>query len=174
MVLNAAGEMIEKWYLELENKFPDMECHEYQVMPNHFHAIIINTGQGNPNINKKDNYLGEEDQNVPSVGADLRVRPDANTKSILGEHIGSPLRESKPILGEHIGSPLQRVLQWFKTMTTNEYIRSVKTLNWQAFDKKMFQRNYYEHIIRNQKSYDQISNYIINNPENWKDDRFFV
>ena len=38
---------------------------------------------------------------------------------------------------------------------------------------KMWQRNYYEHIIRNNDEYLKISNYIKNNPKNWKDDRFY-
>lgn len=44
MVLNDAGRMIKKWYFELENKFPDILCDEYIIMPNHFHTIIINVG----------------------------------------------------------------------------------------------------------------------------------
>ena len=59
------------------------------------------------------------------------------------------------------------------TMTTNEYIRGVKDLGWERFDKKVWQRNYYEHIIRNQESYINISNYIINNPSNWQKDKFY-
>jgi REP element-mobilizing transposase RayT len=77
-------------------------------------------------------------------------------------------------MGEHIGSPLHSVVQWFKTMTTNEYIRGVKTLGWQPIDKKLWQRNYHEHIIRNEKTYQYIANYIINNPEKWENDRFYV
>jgi len=42
-----------------------------------------------------------------------------------------------PILGEHMGSALHRIVQWFKTMSTNEYIRGVKTLNWVPFNKKI-------------------------------------
>jgi len=55
-------------------------------------------------------------------------------------------------------------------MTTNEYIRGVKNLNWEPFDKKLWQRNYWEHIVRDENSYFKISNYIINNPMNWKED----
>ena len=75
------------------------------------------------------------------------------------------------ILGEHIGSPLHRVVGWFKTMTTNEYIRGVKTLGWKRFDGKLWQRNYYEHIIRNEKSFETISDYIIDNPAKWNQDK---
>lgn len=44
MMLNDAGKMVEKWFFELKNKFPDIQCHEMVVMPNHFHCIIENVG----------------------------------------------------------------------------------------------------------------------------------
>lgn len=139
MELNDAGTMIEKWYFELGNKFPDIQCHEMIVMPNHFHCIVENIGT--------------------HVGADLRACcPDKP--------------ETGNIEGEHTGSPLHRVVQWFKTMTTNEYIRGVKTLGWQPFNGKLWQRNYWEHIIRNEQSYQTISKYIIDNPTKWNDDKF--
>ena len=37
---------------------------------------------------------------------------------------------------------------------------------------KFWQRNYYEHIIRNENAYHTISNYIINNPAKWNSDKF--
>jgi REP element-mobilizing transposase RayT len=42
--------------------------------------------------------------------------------------------------------------------------------NWQPFLKKLWQRNYYERIIRNEGEYDRIYEYIINNPLNWASD----
>jgi putative transposase len=60
----------------------------------------------------------------------------------------------------------------FKSITTVEYIRGVKTKNWSRFNGKLWQRDYYEHIIRNERSYLTISNYIINNPQKWKADKF--
>jgi REP element-mobilizing transposase RayT len=36
-----------------------------------------------------------------------------------------------------------------------------------------WQRNYHEHIIRNEQEYQNISNYIIHNPETWQDDKFY-
>jgi len=49
-------------------------------------------------------------------------------------------------------------------MTTNEYIRRVKQLNWKPFAGKLWQRNYYEHIIRNEKDLQQKTDYILDNP----------
>ena len=37
MILSEAGKMIERWYLRLENKFEGIKCHEYIIMPNHYH-----------------------------------------------------------------------------------------------------------------------------------------
>ncbi|GAA5225379.1 transposase [Membranihabitans marinus] len=68
------------------------------------------------------------------------------------------------------GTPLPQIVQWFKTMTTNEYIRGVKSKGWQPFDGKLWQRNYWEHIIRNERSYNNIVNYIRSNPMKWDAD----
>jgi hypothetical protein len=60
----------------------------------------------------------------------------------------------------------------FKSITTVEYIRGVKNFGWQTFNGKLLQWNYYEHIIRNEQSYQNISDYIKNNPAKWGDDKF--
>ncbi len=58
----------------------------------------------------------------------------------------------------------------FESITTVEYIRGVKTSDWQTFDRKLWQRNYWEHIIRDEMSYFKISDYILTNPANWDND----
>ena len=57
------------------------------------------------------------------------------------------------------------VVEWFKTMTTNEYIRSVKEGAYPSFHKAVWQRGYYEHIIRNIDDLSEIRNYIVRNPQ---------
>ena len=158
MVLNDAGEMVKRWYLETQNKFPNIVCREMVVMPNHIHCIwqILSP--------------------IPIVGADHRVRP-GNDDTGAGTEINGADHRVRPGndddcdctgRGEHVGSPLPVVVQWFKTMTTNEYIRGVKQLGWKPFVKRLWQRNYWEHIIRNEHAYEQIANYILSNPKNWK------
>jgi REP element-mobilizing transposase RayT len=167
MVLNDAGQMVKKWCMELSRKFPDILLDTHVIMPNHFHAIVVNTGI--------------------VVGAHLCVRPDEiryvcldemDACTIRDEYVDAHIRgahvDARIIRGEHIGSPLHRVVQWFKTMTTNEYIRGVKTLGWKPFDKKLWQRNYYEHIVRDEWAYQNISGYIVNNPLMWSGDEFFA
>ena len=118
MILNDAGNIVEKWYYELESKFCGVKCHDMVVMPNHFHCII----------------------------------------------------ENKSVEEEDSISSLIEIIQWFNTMTTNEYIRGVKQLGWPRFDGKLWQRGYWDHIIRNQKTYENASEYIFYNPLNWKSD----
>ena len=59
---------------------------------------------------------------------------------------------------------LYAILKWFKTMTTNEYIRGVRDGKYEPFEKKFWQRGYYEHIIRNDEDLTEKREYIINNP----------
>ena len=172
MVLNDAGKVMEKWHLELSNKFPDIELGPYVVMPNHFHAIVINNGKGNPNAPYQDPIWADPSFRNP-VGADLRVRPIDENSPTNGDGLGEHIPSNGDILGEHIGSPLHGVMQWFKTMSTNEYIRGVKNYDWPRFRGKLWQRNYYEHIIRDQRAFENISGYIENNPDKWEDDRFY-
>ena len=145
MILNDAGEMIVRWWLELPNKFPNVNVDIFVVMPNHFHGIIFI-------IDDADNSANAEPISV--VGDDLRVVPQ-------GEHAGSPRQNA----------PLSQMIQWFKTMTTNEYIRGVKNLGWKPFNGKVWQRDYYEHIIRNQSAADRIARYIESNPARWNEDK---
>ncbi|MCH8478383.1 MAG: hypothetical protein LAT56_10615, partial [Wenzhouxiangella sp.] len=60
----------------------------------------------------------------------------------------------------------------FQSITTVEYIRGVKNLAWPPFNKKLWQRNYWENIVRNHSSYQRISKYIVDNPKNWNNDKF--
>jgi len=178
MILNDAGIMITKWYKELEHKFLDIKCHEMVVMPNHFHCIIENVGADLRvcPLNER-TTLGEHTTlNHPTI---LGEHTTLNHPTILGEHttlnhptiLGEHTTLNHPtILGEHIGSPLHWVVQWFKTMSTNEYIRGVKTKKWKRFDRRLWQRNYWEHIIRDENEYLKISDYIKNNPAKWEDD----
>ncbi|MGH7843599.1 MAG: transposase [Candidatus Binatia bacterium] len=95
---------------------------------------------------------------VMSVRADLRVGPVSDDAHAAHQ-------------GAHTGAPLPRIIQWFKIMTTNEYIRCVKTESWPSFNRQLWQRNYYEHVVRNDDSLNRIRQYIVDNPARWAFDR---
>ncbi|MDQ6953464.1 MAG: hypothetical protein Q9M15_08055 [Mariprofundaceae bacterium] len=62
----------------------------------------------------------------------------------------------------------------FKSLTTNEYIKMVKQNILQPFDKRIWQRSYWEHIIRNDNEYTHIVQYIMDNPQTWAMDQLNV
>ena len=65
---------------------------------------------------------------------------------------------------------LSDIMRWFKTMTTNRYITGVKDEGWQPFRGKLWQRNYYEHIVRDESGLNKIREYVRYNPLKWHSD----
>jgi len=149
MILNDAGKMVQSEWLKLPERFTNIALHEYIVMPNHFHAILEILGA---TLMVAQN--GVEIQNVV-------VAPNRNGEwNKQGQPQG--IAPTGKTVGDMVGA--------FESITTMLYIRGVKNNNWETFDKKLWQRNYWEHIIRNEQSYLKISEYIINNPANWNND----
>ena len=64
-------------------------------------------------------------------------------------------------------STISDIIGAFKSLFAYEYIQRVKSFGWQVFNKKLWQRSYYEHVIRDDTSLHKIREYIINNPINW-------
>jgi REP element-mobilizing transposase RayT len=150
-----------------ENARPK-NAHPENVRPENAHPEKAGPENTHPENVRPENiiHVRANDPDDP-VGADPRVCPESMGEYIIfdrGGHTGQR--------GGHVGPPLPRIIQWFKTMTTNEYIRGVINLGWERFDGKLWQRNYYERIIRDEKSFIAISKYINNNPANWIDDQF--
>lgn len=77
----------------------------------------------------------------------------------------------KPGGDAHMGASLHQMIQWFKTMTTNEYIQNIKHKNWKPFSKHIWQSRYHDRIIRNEFEYSTKVEYILNNPAKWDEDR---
>lgn len=123
--------------------------------------------------------IGEHDniEQPDKIGEHIYIEQSVDFKK--SDNIGQPGDiEERDDIGQSrriapTGSSINRVIQWFKTMTTNEYIHGVKNHSWQPFNGKLWQRNYYEHIIRDEKSYQRISEYIVNNPGDLQKDKLF-
>jgi len=65
---------------------------------------------------------------------------------------------------------LGQIIGAFKSITTHEYILGVENRGWPRFQKRLWQRNYYEHILRDQADYERKAGYILDNPLNWEKD----
>jgi putative transposase len=66
---------------------------------------------------------------------------------------------------------LPRMLQWFKTMTTNEYLRGVACAQWPPLEGKLWQRGYHDHIMRADADFERVAEYIAANPARWDEDQ---
>ncbi|MDZ4710772.1 MAG: transposase, partial [bacterium] len=101
-----------------------------------------------------------------NTGNRAGTRPAPTNANVMDANITNANVAVAPItLGDIIGA--------FKSITTNKYIEGVKIKIYPSFDRRLWQRNYFEHIIRNNESLNKIRTYIINNPENWDEDKFY-
>ncbi len=74
--------------------------------------------------------------------------------------------ESAPTISE--------IVQSFKRHSSIEYIKMVKDGVLPPFEKQIWQRSFYDHVIRNQNDYEEIYKYIDENPLRWQYDRFYA
>ena len=71
------------------------------------------------------------------------------------------------ISGMSAANVLPEIMRFFKTATTNDYIRAVRAGQAPPFDGRLWQRSYYDHVIRGREDHDEIWEYIENNPAKW-------
>ena len=164
MILNDAGKMIENQWQQLTDRFNNIELHEYVVMPNHFHGVLQIVGATLVVAQNKNGILTIPNGDVKIPIGDVKI-PNGGFDNSKGQPQGIAPTETEKTVGDIVGA--------FKSITTVEYINGVKNNNWKPFNGKLWQRNYWENIIRNDNSYQKISDYIINNPSKWNEDTFY-
>jgi len=144
MRLNPIGNIVADKWQWLESQYEYVELGAWIVMPNHFHGILIihENGRGGSRSAQKD-----ELQTIN--------RGDSHSASISRRIAPTPVKRK----------PLGRLIGAFKTVST-KHINLLRNTEGQ----KIWQRNYYERIIRNDREMDNIHRYIEVNPLNWMDD----
>jgi len=142
MTLNPAGKMIESEWRKIPEKYPFVDIDEFIVMPNHMHGLI----------SIKNKRRGE-------VISPLKINNNDKISLKGTENVPLHKQSKHPSLGQ--------IIAYFKYKTT-------KSINIMCDTPcvKLWQRNYYEHIIRNENGYNRIRNYIIQNPSKWNEDKY--
>jgi Transposase and inactivated derivatives len=144
MRLDEYGKIVQKWWNEIPIHFPNVELGAFIIMPNHVHGIIFITTKRRGEV----------------------VSPyDNPNNNIQDAHIDDTFnlgRETLPPRKRTLG----QIVAYFKYQSTKEmnHIETDKAIT------KFWQRNYYEHIIRDEKDLQNKSNYIQANPWLWNDD----
>ena len=121
---------------------------EFIVMPNHIHGIIVIT-----------------DRDASSVGhgrGSEFAAPTDPGKPTPPEMGNDPPQRRQPI-AIMVPNSLGHIMQTFKAAVSRQAVKDGLV----ARGTPIWQRGYFEHIIRNGASHDRIANYIRNNPANW-------
>ena len=143
MVLNQYGEIVAQEWQQSSVIRKEIEFDVWVVMPNHFHGIVM-----------IQNTIRECDRD--------RVR--VNDNNHVGANGRSPLRSDSPQRMKP--KSLSSLMAGFKSITT----KKINILR-DTPGTKLWQRNYYDRIIRNQDAMDKIRQYIVNNPVSWDIDQ---
>ncbi|TRU07304.1 MAG: transposase [Microcystis sp. Msp_OC_L_20101000_S702] len=145
--LNQLGKIVADEWLKTCKIPPNFKLDEWVIMPNHFHGIvIINDYSGD------DQSLGARDAPLDLGARDAPLDLGARD---------APLQQ-KP-------NSLSSCIAGFKSAVT----KRINLLR-QNTDTPIWQRNYYESILRDEKYLAVVREYIINNPKNWPNDRDYL
>jgi len=147
MQLSEIGEIAQKYWLEIPNHFPFVEMGEFIVMPNHVHGIIVINKFNDGRNNRKN------DVETPNLGVSTIPKNTTNTT------VTAPASEKwKP-------ATLGVIINQYKRIVTINARKIHSDFGWQS--------RFHDHIIRNEKSFQKIENYILDNPLKWTDDKFY-
>lgn len=141
------GEIAAASWAALAWHFRNIELDEFVVMPNHLHGIIVIV-------------------NEPARRGEAMANVTANRGTFMVA-IASPLQPTPARTTPHGTTPrsLNAVMQNFKSVTS----RRIRKLAAYA-ERPIWQRNYYEHVVRDAPDLERIRAYIRNNPAKWSDD----
>jgi len=139
--LSQIGILADKFWIEIPNHFEYVILDQYIIMPNHVHGIL-EIRNGRNAINRRD--------------AINRVSTSTNTENLLdtNRQTGGITGLNNPMLNDN----LSRVIRWYKGRVSFETNKFQKDFHWQT--------RFNDSIVRDQKSLDNIRNYITNNPGN--------
>ena len=172
MILNDYGIIAYNEWLKLPERFPNMELDVFQIMPNHMHGIIALKKNPVPSTLAVDNTVANiESKIIPTNETDIHSESNGTKAGASPDPTDPP--DTPKTIGDIVGAS--------KSLVANECLKIfIQTKIDEGFapDKipkmgKIWQSNFYEHIIRDDLAYLRISEYIINNPKNWKGDKFY-
>jgi putative transposase len=147
MILSPLGLIAEDCWTKLPNHFATVELDLYVIMPNHFHGIVLL--QEGPGRGTACRALPAEE-----VGRFV-CREGTACRAPTTEQSGRPVPESVPT-----------IVRSFKSASTKLANESLGTPG-----AALWQRNYFEHVIRDTQSLNRIREYIATNPAKWESDQ---
>jgi REP element-mobilizing transposase RayT len=191
MMLNDAGRIANECWLNIPNHFPNVILHEFIIMPNHVHGIIQLVGANNYSPEKISSEFSSPEKisqelNSSEFNSPEKISPENNLSEnqltkIGNNHldgVGNNLNDNHSNHGannvsiNHGAKNVSPLRGHSPSKTVGSIVRGYKigVTNWFRYNgnsEKIWQRNYWEHIIRDEQSCHRIAEYIINNPAKW-------
>jgi REP element-mobilizing transposase RayT len=155
MQLSEMGKIAYNYWMEIPKHFPFVTLGEFVIMPNHVHGIVI--------IDKHGNERLESIQQPPVV--------DTSNLGVFIEK--TPNFEKTPRLGVSTGGKNEQWHSGTVGVIINQYKRYCTIQIRKIHADFARQTRFHDRIIRNNVQYRRIENYIINNPLNWRGDKFY-
>lgn len=175
MVLNEFGQIAYNEWIKLTERFTNFELDVFQIMPNHMHGIIVLNDAVGAGFTPAQNETFTPAQNGDNTEYNIpaqngSVDQNQNGSDIIQGAGASPAPTAVASVSDIVGA--------YKSLVANGCL-DIWKLKWAEVNPaptlgKIWQRDYYEHIIRNEQSYETISNYIIDNPAKWNEDKFYT
>jgi putative transposase len=172
MELSDFGKIVEQEWLKSFEMRKELILYEYVIMPNHIHAIveIYNENRGN----EMDEQINDVNQSETAAIVDTHGRAYLPTNATKPDDDILSIKRNPPI---RMPQSISSFMAGFKSAVNtkiDDYIDQHQ-LDIPKYNRQnhFFQPNYHDHIIRNQQEYIRISNYIIQNPQNWVKDNLY-
>ena len=149
------GLVAKECWAEIPGHFPRVQLDAHVIMPNHLHGILVFTG-----IPEKGTPWRAPTTLVSGMSARAPTTPVS----------GMPRRApTSATFGKPASGSLATIINLFKASVTKQ-VRKTCVLTGRDEPPIIWQRNYYEHIIRNERSLNKIREYVCQNPARWQFD----
>ena len=166
MELSHLGVMADILWHEIPNHDPFVELGDFVVMPNHIHGILIlEKPVGGVRNDGLDDGLDDAVETLHATSLPPILPPSPSPRSIEQSSKSQTQNEKMAEISPKSNS-VSTIIRSYKSALTKHANRLGFENGWQP--------RFHDHIIRNDAEYQRISNYIITNPFNWKDDKFYT
>ncbi len=153
IILTPIGRIVDAFWNLIPQHFKGVGIDVYVVMPNHLHGVIVISGE-------------DRGEALAEGVSRLNQEETANASPLHPLGTDNPPSTRRNPRGTQRGS-LGAIIQNFKSVSTRKgnQLRGTPGVS-------LWQRNYYEHIIRNKNELDRIRRYIVDNPLKWELDKY--
>ena len=193
MMLSPSGEMALHTWNEIPDAYPGVDIDAFVVMPNHIHGIVYLMPADQDVYPRTTLPIDTNTVGAPPRGRPLPPQNPPISETRAHEQSATNMVSNPGIGAGHPGRPrrgaptescddvrpagerrlsLFDVVERYKSLTTKRYGDGVRNDGWTSYPGKLWQRGYYERVVRDERELDKFRRYIEANPVRWFEDRY--